>query len=342
MTMTQVTTKQRVEFIDLAKGICILLIVLNHSFARFSGSFLDSFMIFRMPLYFVLSGLFFKTYGSLALFIKKKINKLIVPMCFAFVFISIPSTFLLNMKEGIPTTINNLFLMPTEPHKLNFGLSPSSWFLLCLFILNIYFCLGYYITKANTLCLAVLSLICGVVGCYLGARDIILPIWLDTALTAMPFFCMGFVLRNYTHIVEDKYSIMHILLFILSIFTFCVTASYLGEDETILYVGNHYDLNPLLLYLGGFSGTLCVLLLAKLLNYLPIVSYIGRYSIVVLLTHQLYLFIIWNILYHLKIVQDNLFVNCCVFTCIILVSLPTIKYGTKYLPFCFAQKDLIK
>ena len=98
--MTQVTTKQRVEFIDLTKGICILLIVLNHSFARFSGSFLDSFMIFRMPLYFVLSGLFFLTYGSLALFMKKKINKLIIPMCFAFVFTCIILISLPTIKYG--------------------------------------------------------------------------------------------------------------------------------------------------------------------------------------------------------------------------------------------------
>ena len=39
------------------------------------------------------------------------------------------------------------------------------------------------------------------------------------------------------------------------------------------------------MYLGGFCGTLFVLMIAKRLNHVPLVSYLGRYSIVILLTH---------------------------------------------------------
>ena len=64
---------KRIEWIDTAKGICIFLVVINH-LCLYSGvlsngscslirvnDFLSSF---RMPLYFFLSGLFFKTYGG--------------------------------------------------------------------------------------------------------------------------------------------------------------------------------------------------------------------------------------------------------------------------------------
>lgn len=66
---------QRIEFIDLAKGICILLVVSVHVFGStgaISGKFLGITNIFRMPLYFLLSGLFFKTYGGILPFLKKK------------------------------------------------------------------------------------------------------------------------------------------------------------------------------------------------------------------------------------------------------------------------------
>ena len=51
------TDKKRIEYIDLAKGVCILLVVFAHihpDLTRYSwGVFFDSF---RMPLYFFLSG----------------------------------------------------------------------------------------------------------------------------------------------------------------------------------------------------------------------------------------------------------------------------------------------
>ena len=113
--------------------------------------------------------------------------------------------------------------------------------------------------------------------------------------------------------------------------------------DVIGFARNEYNVHLLSLYIGGIAGTMCVLLLSKFLGHLPIVSYIGRYSIVVLLTHLLYLFVIRNLLYQARISQDNrIDINIAVFVVIILLSLPTIKFCVKYLPYCFAQKDLWK
>lgn len=48
--------KVRIDFIDLAKGVCIVLIVLGHT-----GIAVDypGLTLMRTPLYFALSGLFF-------------------------------------------------------------------------------------------------------------------------------------------------------------------------------------------------------------------------------------------------------------------------------------------
>ena len=334
--------KQRVDFIDLAKGICIILIVLNHTFGRTVGSSLESIMVFRMPLYIVLSGLFFKSYGGFPFFFKKKVNKLLIPMLLAFLMISIPSTLLLNLKAEVPTTMYNLVLLPAEPHKLNFGLSPSSWFLLCLFIINILFYFIYLICKEHIISIMFLSTIFGAVGYFCSVNSIILPLWMDTSLTAMPFFCMGYILRNYTEILYESFSTKYFFVLICSVVFLLFSISYIEEGGDILYVGNHYDINPFCLYLGGISGTLCVLIISKYMNCLPLLSYFGRYSIVILLTHQLYLFIIRNILYQIHAPQDSIWVSIGVFILVVLLSLPTIKYGIKYLPYCFAQKEILK
>ena len=57
--MGQIVEKKRIEFIDLAKGVCILMVVMGHC-----GFPIDIpvWEIVRMPLYFILSGLFFKDY----------------------------------------------------------------------------------------------------------------------------------------------------------------------------------------------------------------------------------------------------------------------------------------
>ncbi len=72
------------EFIDLAKGICILLVIGLHT-----GAMPDSLAwlgMIRMPLYFVLSGLFFKDYGNFRGSGVRKVNKLLIP----FVFFTLP------------------------------------------------------------------------------------------------------------------------------------------------------------------------------------------------------------------------------------------------------------
>lgn len=67
MTNIQLITpprnKSRIEYIDLMKGICITLVVLIHCKISFDNEHIVNMLEhLRMPLYFFLSGLFFKKY----------------------------------------------------------------------------------------------------------------------------------------------------------------------------------------------------------------------------------------------------------------------------------------
>ena len=72
-------SQKRIEFIDLAKGICILCIVLGHIGIDTTIPGITNFV---MPVFFVLSGLFFKDNEGVKTFTIKKINKLLVPFLF--------------------------------------------------------------------------------------------------------------------------------------------------------------------------------------------------------------------------------------------------------------------
>ena len=60
---------KRIEYIDLAKGFCIMLVVLEHVARPLvdqdtsTAVCLNICGTFRMPLYFILSGIFFKDYS---------------------------------------------------------------------------------------------------------------------------------------------------------------------------------------------------------------------------------------------------------------------------------------
>lgn len=330
--------QKRIEFIDLAKGICIVLVILEHSF----GELLEintNMKIFRMPLYFVLSGLFFKPYGF-TIFVKKKINKLLIPFLFSFLLIVLPINILsYHIANGYAE-----YCFWGEYGRPYFGTIQASWFLFCLFIVNMYFYLIFAVCKHNFTTIMIVASICGVIGYMLNRFNLHLPIWLDTSLTVLPFFIMGYAIKQHSQILVTPFSLKQFTLLLCSLAILIGTVSINNHYSKgiIAFMNNVYDINVIALYIGGFTGTCSVLLIAKYFTHIPVISYLGRYSIIVLLTHQLYIFILRNILYRLNMPQDSLIVNTFIFGFIIIASIPTIMFCKKYLPYFFAQKDLWK
>ena len=69
---------------DTAKGICILLVILFHTTEHImdlSPAIRDMLRATRMPLYYTIAGLFVSV-KSPGIFLNKKINRLIIPLCF--------------------------------------------------------------------------------------------------------------------------------------------------------------------------------------------------------------------------------------------------------------------
>lgn len=95
------TRHKRIEFIDLAKGVCIIMVVMGHCGCPLE---IPGWTIVRMPLYFILSGLFFKDYGGWTNFLIKKVNKILIPFLF---FLSAGVCGILRYKMACSTVSYN-------------------------------------------------------------------------------------------------------------------------------------------------------------------------------------------------------------------------------------------
>lgn len=326
----------RIGYIDLAKGICILLVVLDHisGYGYFSGGdypLNDIFEQTRMPLYFILSGLFFKDYpGGIREFLLRKFNRILVPYLFFMM----------------------LYLAVVKAVYLVTGFSLGEiwaplWFLLCLFWMNVIFATVYYVVKqlfsggpTSEIVLGICMLGIGIGGYCIGH----LPLRLGTAMACMPFLYAGYLLNRKLHFFELKISNRWAFL---TAIVLLVLLHYLYVGENYFYL-NAYSTPLALIYVSGVLGTLAVLLLSRIMGRLPLISYIGRYSIIVLCTHMA---IVKALVLSFSLLPDSsnaaLWSSNAVQSLIFLLLTLACSTGccwflSRYLPWFTAQKDLIR
>lgn len=337
-----IVQKPRYEFVDLAKGICIFLVVFTHFSIGYEWKSSISIMLlsFRMPLYFCLSGMFFSRYSGLRDFFRRKSNKLLVPFL-SFYVISYVLCLLKSLVQRGQFDYSCILSMFQESIPCNEAL----WFLMCLFICGLVFYLLVLFSdlfkKSSVLVLSICSIIVGAIGFEGGKHGFLhLPLWIDSALTALPFYTFGFILRKHTDFLQShNYSRYYILIAIV-LFIF---VSFVGNYSDIR-VNNMTEAHLLNYYACGIVGTMAVMFFSKRLNKLPVLSYCGRYSICILLTHvlvqKLFLYSViytisshWNLPY---IVVALLFsVLYMLFSYYILIP-----FMIKYMPHICAQKDV--
>ncbi|MDE7381314.1 MAG: acyltransferase family protein [Muribaculaceae bacterium] len=270
--------KKRVEFIDLAKGICIILVVLFHSVAVPDIPNLDAL---RMPLYFVVSGLFIKDYNSFIIFLAKKTQRLIIPFFFFFL-----SSVILVWTLSLFTNVYFDPLRILDPWFSKELLDIPIWFLLALFWCNIW---GFVLSKIRNLLLGFTgSLIFAFSGVLCRLFSIQLPLFLGSSLLAVPFFFLGMILGRSEFLYRskyDKFTWIFALLFIGAGYAFY----FFFDKPGISFADVSWGGTLILAYLNSALMVVGTLLVCKMIKWVPVVSYFGRYSIIVLGVHYLIL-----------------------------------------------------
>lgn len=338
-------SKQHLDFIDLAKGMCILFVVSYHvdqcEMLYRNQDVNNFFMSFRIPFYFMLSGLFVSFNSGYLSFILKKVNRLVIPCVFFFfltvaysyLFTFLRSKFLASAQGDIfDSGLWNFFV------RENVGLDYPNipiWFLVSLFTTYIIYMMLDAITRKNMYLILALSFVLGVCGYMCSVYRIDIPFYLDSSMTCMPFVAVGSYLRKKTGVLgmngwKKTFAITLVCLFV-TILTF-------GGDMT--FYRNSYDGSIFSLYIAGCFGSISMLLFSKLIGSFPVVNYIGRYSIIVLGTHSFFIGIYTPIL--VRLTHGEVFLTKLLLMFAVIVScILCIYLMRRFLPYLVAQKDLI-
>ena len=286
---------QRIEWIDIAKGIGILLVILGHS-VKFGGVTHNLIFSFHMPLFLILSGITYKQKDNKT-FICRKFRTLIIPYVIFYLIGFGISVMIPFWRDGlsVKTVVKDIYL--ANPNAANVS---SIWFLVSLFWVEIIF---NFIQKFNKTIQYIIVGVCLLLGfIYSHMIHVItflpegrLPFNIDTSLIALTFFATGVWLKK---IITDK------TLFFISCVLFIISFALNGR---VNLHGLTFH-NPLLYLLESISGTIILIFICFVLStkvkrkmVMAPLDWMGKHSLVIMgiqaIAVRVYLLIV-NMLAH--------------------------------------------
>ena len=321
--MVAQVTKERIDYLDFAKAIGITLVVLRHC-----GISIGVFAMFHMPLFFMISGMFFKegkTFGGLT---KNKLNRLVVPWAFFYLlgclFFYVAASIEPSLKD------NYIGFFDVFVHRATFNY--PIWFLLSLFWV---FIMYFIVCKTHSLYIrTTIVFVLSICGCFLGYQHIFLPCYVDIALSSLFFFHVGYMVYTKTKLFSfDKKTDVVIGL----ILAFVTLIAYYYINPKIWLADNL--LNPLC-YIFSTTGVLALLFLIKHVRVSHSILYIGKHSLVILCWHNFFQRSAEVVLNHVNI--SDSYLQWGVFLCAMSLSIIMIPISLRIIPWFVGKKDIIK
>lgn len=276
--MTKTASKPRVDWVDIAKGIAIFLVVLNHSTLLLSQNDLadplwakinSNFRSFRMPLFFFASGVF--AASAMKRPWKQFWNSKLAIFCWTYaIWVIIRFAYFLAVPmEARPqeTSLEKLLLAPVWP-------TTGLWFLFALF--------GFFlVTKVlNSFLPASIQLMIGAALSILAFSPAIITIGnitYDGMLRYYLYFLIGIHFKNLFFSLAAK---PRPILAILAIAAFWGFLTLIRETEVGHIAGSRTVLSIIAIVAG--------VLLAKLLSHTPFhrpIAYLGKNTLPIYVAH---------------------------------------------------------
>ena len=325
----------RKSFIDVAKGIGIILVVLGHLDAdgQISRSLIYSF---HMPLFFMLSGVFSNTKTDFVEYLKKNFLALYLPY-FIFVLVDAAACVLLNGQSISFVAYDKL----KELAGIGFGaLNRPIWFLFALFIIKISY---YFISKAKALKIA--AVLIGIVfvflnGTFLSYRPDFL--WL-VSVPCLSFYALGDIFKE--EILEIDFKIQKrrplfaaLTVALLALLTVSANAN-ICVDMTMYKYGN-----TALFFANALVGCFAIFALSVLLSEIrPVeraLTFYGQNSVIVMVCHYYFCRRILPTLMEKLSLSQYLYsapTQIIVLLLSLLALVPIILFSNRYLGFVFGK-----
>lgn len=334
-------SKPRITYIDTLKGVCILLVVLMHCGLPtghdkgLSLHVFEGLRTYRMPTYYFLSGVFFKLYGGFGDFTRRKLNNIIIPLLFFYVICVIGS---IVMSFGLSLISDQTFSFDWSTIFDIFYRSECRiqsviplWFLCSLFWANLIF----YVLKSrlHDVVVCAVLLLMAVIGYLLNSNEVQIPLFFTSSLLGLPFFALGHYIKQFGCLETRINRLLGILQFII-VFIVIVLVAQGSPQDSVWKFALYRILIPYISVLSLFLFCKCVP------SRVPIVTFVGRYSLIVLGTHMFlisYLYLIPK-----KVIgnEPDWLWRLCLFSLVILLEMIIIPFMRDKFPRFTAQKEL--
>lgn len=212
---------KRIDYFDIAKGIGIILMIVGHMGWNAKSIYIDNFIYaFHMPMFFIISGFFFKPKSNKEC-LKKILKKLITPYIVTCIIIIVYKVF----EEIFYGNYNNIYnvikqwgiasiLGSGKRQIFNFTTTIGAiWFLLAISF-STYFLNKVYNKKYSYIYVLLIFYI----G-YKTSQFVWLPFSIQSGMTGLLFMYIGCLMKKYD-IFNKKIDVLF-WLFIIGTFSFC-------------------------------------------------------------------------------------------------------------------------
>lgn len=286
---------KRLEYIDIARGIAIILIVLGHTITYSQNCRIIYKIIysFHVALFFIISGYTYKIKKeeSFLTFFKRKFTRIMVPY-YIWAFLFIIPFYIFGSSTGDAIGANYSML---ELKKIVFNVfyangnlfalkqNSALWFLPSLFSMEIIY---YYIIKKcdNNKNLTAIFLILEFLIAIITYKfmKFIFPLGINTCLHYGIFYHIGYLMKKNNFMDSITFNNVLFLIIITITGLFAALLNYRVVSAIDYAYGN--------LYFAIFSGiflSISVLIISKKIKRSKLLEYIGKNTMGILVFHKL-------------------------------------------------------
>jgi len=320
---------KRIDYIDYLKGLSIIWVVWYHTIHPWFVDF-----SFRMPLFFLASGIFFKIV-DFKIYLQKKTNQLVIPFIFfSLVYYSylIGQSYLSNgsLKEFDFGCIWGVFKFHSGNES--FTVNPPLWFICALFCQQIITWILVKTLKRRWI-IAIVSVVISFIG--------VVYVWhlptlfmFGRSLPYLVYYVFGNLFgKDLIKIIETK-SITSYLP--------CIAASLIYVMSIVLKLCTTID-STLLTYFETFGLIILLIYLFKVIHRFRFAYpfwFYGRNSYIVLGMHEIYQTVFMIFFIHVY-GEINIWIGMIQTLMSLLLLWPTIKLMNRYVPNLVGKAELM-
>lgn len=267
----RVSEGSRIRYLDLAKGIGILLVIAEHWIGAYNYTFSNLVCSFHMPLFFVIGGMLYKEQPIENLLVRRAKTIMIPYIAF-------------RTADAVWKTLITALPIPYSEKILRIvSLSGGTWFLIAFFLVSVLFPVLKRIAKDKWYFLLSLVLAVYLLGIVTSSMNIPISNTMKNVCVGMLFYYLGYELNQFEidQFIEKSAGAFKIAVSLaaIGIILFC---AYFKNDFMVLMYKNEYG-DPILFTLKAILCSFALIVLCISMRRMTLLEKLGQLSMLIMI-----------------------------------------------------------